>query len=455
MKKINNVIKIDNSKNTVDTAFVPKGQNFRQVVHAGETLEFNVMDSQSALYYAKQDIPGAVVSTQESFDPEPSGVFELTNVDLEYIEQIGGWVKEFQYPVKDANGVEIDSNVDGSLYQLQADIVVNGSGHNILPLTFNDDMEGYSGWESEHAFVLLNAVLDPDEGFVEKQGYGMIYAEDNDFASIVFSALIESAVPTENTITYNTQNVTHNGPATIEDDTTVSITFTADEHYVLPSNIVVSGASYTWNPETGVLELTSGKTDIEITVYAQPEQGKILNFAVSGEGSVQRDGEDVTQLICNSFSVSLNIESGYCELTTDDSITVTASPSSGYHFVYWAIDNYAIGDSTTYGDFESGATITAKFAKDETNYQQEFRSNNIEMGIVNPDLLSLTGQYLVTDDIFAGDPNDQSTRATADAEDGYSFDSWYVDDLIVYGSTGNTIGIQDGIPVIAYFHQNN
>ena len=70
MTKIDKIVKIDNSTNDEPIAFVPKGQNFTYTVDAGETLEFKVRNSSDALYYVVNDIPGATVSTQSSFDSD-------------------------------------------------------------------------------------------------------------------------------------------------------------------------------------------------------------------------------------------------------------------------------------------------------------------------------------------------------------------------------------------------
>lgn len=68
MKKIGTIVKIDNSKNTERIDFVPQNQSFSYTVDAGDVLEFKVKNASQALYYEKQNIVGATISTQDSFD---------------------------------------------------------------------------------------------------------------------------------------------------------------------------------------------------------------------------------------------------------------------------------------------------------------------------------------------------------------------------------------------------
>ena len=74
-------------------------------------------------------------------------------------------------------------------------------------------------------------------------------------------------------ITYNLTNLESDStnPTTIEDGEIASIIITAPTGYNLPSNITVTGCEYTWEANTGMLDISNPTGDIEITAEGVAE----------------------------------------------------------------------------------------------------------------------------------------------------------------------------------------
>lgn len=72
------------------------------------------------------------------------------------------------------------------------------------------------------------------------------------------------------TITVNATNCSAatSNAATIEQGGTASLTFTANENYTLPATVSITGATYTWNAETGVLVLSDPTANVVATITA-------------------------------------------------------------------------------------------------------------------------------------------------------------------------------------------
>ena len=74
-------------------------------------------------------------------------------------------------------------------------------------------------------------------------------------------------------------------------DLPLEITITPDEHYVLPSEITVTGAEYTYNDSTGVITLSAVTDAVYITVVCLGEQytitGSITNGSLTGTMNIR------------------------------------------------------------------------------------------------------------------------------------------------------------------------
>ena len=92
---------------------------------------------------------------------------------------------------------------------------------------------------------------------------------DYDFYSnYVGSKLNKQEIPTSHSITYNLTNCISDSsnPTTISD--TASVIVTANRGYKLPSTIIVTNATYTYEQSTGMIDLSNPTGDVTITVVA-------------------------------------------------------------------------------------------------------------------------------------------------------------------------------------------
>ncbi len=73
-------------------------------------------------------------------------------------------------------------------------------------------------------------------------------------------------------------------PTTINKGGTASLIFTANDGYQLPASVTVSGATYTWEQSTGMLDLSNPTANVSITITATqlPQLATPTNVSVSG-----------------------------------------------------------------------------------------------------------------------------------------------------------------------------
>ena len=67
-------------------------------------------------------------------------------------------------------------------------------------------------------------------------------------------------------ITYNLTNVSGSDDSAISSTDTKTLVFTANDGYALPESITVTGATYTWNKDTGTLVLSKATGDVTVTI---------------------------------------------------------------------------------------------------------------------------------------------------------------------------------------------
>jgi hypothetical protein len=75
-------------------------------------------------------------------------------------------------------------------------------------------------------------------------------------------------IPTTYSISINAHNCTVTGATTIKEGSTATLIATAHEDYILPSDVSVVGAQYTWNASTGTLVLSNPTSNVSITITA-------------------------------------------------------------------------------------------------------------------------------------------------------------------------------------------
>lgn len=143
-------------------------------------------------------------------------------------------------------------------------------------------------------------------------------------------------------ITTTVMNGTYSGDTTITD--TATVTITANTGYTLPDSVTVTGASQTWNKETGMLTLTNptGNVTVEAVCVKTTYTLKFTGGNSSMSGTL--NGEEITR---------------YTEYTlkNGDVITLKAAGSEDHYLVDHYYKGNVIIDDTKYS---SNSTITIK-----------------------------------------------------------------------------------------------
>lgn len=94
---------------------------------------------------------------------------------------------------------------------------------------------------------------------------------------------------TEYTITTSVTNGTYSGSATILQNSTASVTVSANVGYNLPNSITVVGATYTYDSSTGVISLSNPTANVSITVVCeavQPQEEYFVTFSAADSFSL-------------------------------------------------------------------------------------------------------------------------------------------------------------------------
>lgn len=166
-----------------------------------------------------------------------------------------------------AENIKKDINIAGVVGTLVA------GGDNPLIATTDSEMTGYLTVDNNGKVVKFtgtsstydtNALYLIEQELVWQEG-DTLYVDDTSAAqennTLYLNAQAVSA-------TYNLTNVTGNAnnPSTLIVGNAYTLGFSANAGYTLPSNIVVVGATYTWNEGTGVLTLTKVTGVVTITI---------------------------------------------------------------------------------------------------------------------------------------------------------------------------------------------
>ena len=143
-------------------------------------------------------------------------------------------------------------------------------------------------------------------------------------------------------ITTTVTNGTYSGDTTITD--TATVTITANTGYTLPDSVTVTGASQTWNKETGMLTLTNptGNVTVEAVCVKTTYTLKFTGGNSSMSGTL--NGETIER---------------YTEYTlkNGDVITLKAAGSEDHYLVDHYYKGNVIIDDVTYSN---NSTITIK-----------------------------------------------------------------------------------------------
>lgn len=102
-------------------------------------------------------------------------------------------------------------------------------------------------------------------------------------------------IPLEYGISVSVSNCAASGdnPATIIENGTATLKFTANSGYVLPDNVSVTGASYFWDKTTGTLTLSAPVDDITVNIIAEKKAAtNMLRSAFTSVSDSTIYGED-------------------------------------------------------------------------------------------------------------------------------------------------------------------
>lgn len=142
----------------------------------------------------------------------------------------------------------------------------------------------------------------------------------------------------------NCSNASGN-PTAIAKNSSTTLIFTANSGYVLPSAIVVNGASYTWDSSTGALVLSNPTDNVSITIVATEDVPQSINlldvstrtFATYSEPTYIENTEtrDIDYTKC--YAVTADGRRGsypsrkFSDVVLDENgLTATCNSSSGY-----------------------------------------------------------------------------------------------------------------------------
>ena len=143
-------------------------------------------------------------------------------------------------------------------------------------------------------------------------------------------------------ITTTVTNGTYSGDTTITD--TAIITIAADSGYKLPDTVTVTGASQTWNKETGTLTLTNPTGAVTVSVVCVKTTYTLKFTGGNSPMSGTLNGEKITR------STEYTLKNG-------DVITITAAGSEDHYLV----DHYYKGNVIMNGTkYSNNSTITIK-----------------------------------------------------------------------------------------------
>ena len=113
-------------------------------------------------------------------------------------------------------------------------------------------------------------------------------------------------------ITVNITSGTYSGDTTITD--TATITITPDSGYALPDSVTVTGASQSWNKETGTLTLSNPTGAVTVSAVCE---AAVTYFTISFSWS--------NIVYVNGTQVSAGSGGSYNKIKAGDTIRVTTS----------------------------------------------------------------------------------------------------------------------------------
>lgn len=128
-------------------------------------------------------------------------------------------------------------------------------------------------------------------------------------------------------------NVTADGenPSTIAANDSVTLIYTANSGYTLPASVTVTGATYTWEQSTGVLDISNPTQNVTITIAGVKSVSYTVTINNGGTNSIdvyQSDNENELGEIVTVTNGVYIISKKYITLTTDGSMIEHISHSA-------------------------------------------------------------------------------------------------------------------------------
>lgn len=177
----------------------------------------------------------------------------------------------------------------------------------IYTITVNVENGTYQAPETITEGTSVNVTISPNTDYflpstITVTGAGYTY--NNTTGVIVLSNPTDNVViaatcarPVVYTITTNVTNGTYQGAGTITEGTTENITITPDTDYYLPNSVAVTGATYVYDEETGVITLSNPTDNVAITVVCTDIKPEPLPTLVQGYWSSA--GDILPNRVCN------------------------------------------------------------------------------------------------------------------------------------------------------------
>ena len=161
-----------------------------------------------------------------------------------------------------------------------------------------------------------------------------IVAKAQGYANSAPSAAVTVVKPQDVfNITNVLSNVTADGenPTTIAANDSVTLIYTANSGYTLPASVTVTGATYTWEQSTGVLDISNPTQNVTITIAGVKSVSYTVTINNGGTNSIdvyQSDSESTLGDIVTATNGVYVISKPYITLTTDGSMIEHISHSA-------------------------------------------------------------------------------------------------------------------------------
>lgn len=169
------------------------------------------------------------------------------------------------------------------------------------------------------------------------------------------NVVVTAVCATQYTITTNVSNGTATGDTTIVSDRTASVTIHASAGYATPDTITVTGATYTYNKTSGIINLSSATGNVTINVVCEESQDIVTKGQII---TMNLDGTDKQYRV-------LKVSNTIAEVLSMSDASTQQFASSGQTYENGVLDTYL--NSTWYNTLSA----TAKAAIVDKIFRQD------------------------------------------------------------------------------------